>query len=225
MHHQQDTLNAIEINPSTTASKCVIWLHGLGADGSDFVPIVPELHLPAALGVRFIFPHAPVMPVTLNNGYEMPAWFDIYDLSRLSKIDEAGINNSIETVVKIIAREEERGITSNNIILAGFSQGAVIALSAGLRHPKRLAGIIALSGYLPLADKVIGNASPANRETPIFVAHGSEDNVVPYSHGKGTYTALKRAGFAATWHSYEMQHSVCGEEVSDIGKWMQDVLR
>ena len=213
----------IEINPAGQAEKCIIWLHGLGADGNDFVPIVPELHLPATMPVRFVFPHAPIMPVTINNGYKMRAWFDIYDISKNAKIDESGIADSVTTVAKLITRETARGIDTSDIILAGFSQGAVIALTTGLCYPQRLGGIIALSGYLPLADKVFARASQVNRDLPIFIAHGTEDPIVPFTHGKGTYMALKREGYPVTWHSYPMPHSVCAPEIKDISQWLQSI--
>jgi len=220
----QEDIDYIEINPKSPAKYSVIWLHGLGADGSDFVPIVPELRLPSSYPLRFIFPHAPVMPVTINQGYEMRAWFDIYDLSIAAKIDEAGIANSVATVAKFIQAEQDRGIKSENIILAGFSQGAVIALITVLTHQQKLGGAIALSGYLPLAEKMLQNASSANVNTPIFLGHGTQDPIVPYVLGTATYVALKQANYPVDWHSYPMQHAVCEQEIRDISEWTQKTL-
>lgn len=211
----------IEINPDKQAERTVIWLHGLGADGSDFVPIVPELRLPASLNVRFVFPSAPIMPVTLNNGYEMRAWFDIYDLTVTAKIDQTGIEKSMQAVSRLIEAEVKRGISPENIILAGFSQGSVIALISGLCYDQPLGGVIALSGYLPAASYFLDKATPANKNIPIFLAHGTEDPVVPYAFGKATYTTLHSIDRSVSWHSYPMPHSVCAQEVSDISEWMQ----
>lgn len=225
MHiNEQSSLSCIEINPPTPAKKSIIWLHGLGANGNDFVPIVPELQLPSSLAVRFVFPHAPVRPVTINNGYEMPAWFDIYDMSIAAKIDHIGISNSVSMVEKLIAQEQEKGIPSNHIVLAGFSQGAVIALITGLCYSKPLAGIMALSGYLPLANDILTKANEVNRTIPIFIAHGTEDNIVPYALGKLTYDALKQAGYSAAWHSFPMAHSVCTDEIKSMHSWIMKVL-
>lgn len=218
----QETADYIEINPEVIAKYSIIWLHGLGADGSDFVPIIPELNIPSSLAIRFIFPHAPVMPVTINQGYEMRAWYDIYGVTIAAKIDADGIAKSVAAVNQLIQREVGRGIAAENIILAGFSQGAVIALTAGLTHINKLRGIIALSGYLPLADQVLSNL---NTTTPIFIAHGTEDSVVPYVMGTATYVALKQAGLPVDWRSYPMAHSVCGEELRDISLWIQKVTQ
>jgi len=221
---EQQSLSCIEINPTNLPpKKSIIWLHGLGADGSDFVPIVSELGLPASLGIRFVFPNAPIMPVTINQGYEMRAWFDIYGLSIAAKIDTAGIALSISQLELLIQHEESQGIETTNIILAGFSQGAVVALMTGLCYPKPLGGIMALSGYLPLADETLKKASAANRDIPIFIAHGTEDTIVPYTLGKATYAALMQAGYPASWHSYPMPHSVCADEVNDISQWIQSI--
>lgn len=218
-------LKNIEIETTTPIKKSVIWLHGLGADGTDFVPIVPELSLPAHMGIRFIFPHAPTMPVTINNGYIMPAWFDIYEVSIASKIDETGIYKSVKSVEALIKKEEDRGVDSKDIILAGFSQGGVIALTAGLCYPKPLGGIIALSTYLPVAKKIIQEKSPVNDHIPIFIAHGTEDTIVPYALGKTTYVSLKQAGYLIEWRSYSMPHSVCPEEIKDISLWLHERLK
>lgn len=217
-------LNCIQIEPSAAATHTIIWLHGLGADGHDFAPIIPELSLPQSLGVRFIFPHAPIMPVTLNQGYEMRAWFDIYDTSITARIDEQGIDQSVSLLSNIIATQVKEGIPAHRIILAGFSQGAVITLATGLCFPDPLAGIIALSGYLPNADKWLHAASEANRHTPFFIAHGTADPIVPFALGSATNQALTAAGYPVNWHAYNMAHSVCAEEISDIGTWIAKQL-
>lgn len=214
---------SIEIEPTTTAKHSVIWLHGLGADGNDFAPIVAELKLADEHAVRFIFPHAPIMPITINNGYEMRAWYDIHSLSLDEKqVDKSGIAKSVAFVNELIAKEEKRGIASEHIILAGFSQGAVIALITGLQCRKPLGGILALSGYLPSSQEVIQNANPINRQIPIFLAHGTDDTIVPYALGKAANLALSNAGFPISWHSYAMPHSVCLLEIRDISQWLQE---
>lgn len=214
--------SAIEIESPAGADKSVIWLHGLGADGSDFVPLVPELRLPSSLNIRFIFPHAPTMPITINNGYEMRAWYDISALSIDGISDKLGIEKSVKFVNNLITKEMDRGIESKNIVLAGFSQGAVIALVAGLCCEHHLGGIIALSGYLPLAAEVFQKASKTNRQIPIFLAHGTEDPVVPYPLGKAAYVNLKQAAYAVSWHSYPIQHTVNEQEIADISRWLQE---
>src|SRR3990167_10276545 len=214
-------LHFIEIEPAVPAQHTIIWLHGLGADGNDFVPIVSELQLPPHHTIRFIFPHAPIMPVTLNNGYEMRAWYDIYSLNNNHRVDKKGIAQSVAAVTELIEAEITRGIPSKNILLAGFSQGAAIAITTGIRYPQTLAGIIALSGYLPLAEATLEQASHANRHIPIFIAHGTEDSVVPYFAGKAAETLLQQAGYAISWHSYPMPHSVCAEEIRDLAEWIK----
>ncbi|MHB1947946.1 MAG: alpha/beta hydrolase [Gammaproteobacteria bacterium] len=221
------TLDCIEIDPPQKAIGSVIWLHGLGADGSDFVPVVQELNLPSDLPLRFIFPHAPLRPVTVNNNYVMRAWFDIYsmDFNQRNKIDETGVADSIQQVEKLIEKEIQRGISSNKIILAGFSQGAAIALAMGLRYPKPLGGILALSGFLPHIETLLANeASPENFTTPIFLGHGSEDMIVPISRGQDVFNALEKNKYRVSWHSYPMPHSVSGEEIGDIAEWMRVVF-
>ncbi len=216
-------LTSIEVNPPSTIKHSVIWLHGLGADGNDFVPIVKELHLPDALGVRFVFPHAPIIPITINNGYEMRAWYNISQPDLHDRIDKAGIQQSVSAVHQLIQHEMERGLSATNIILAGFSQGAAIALSTGLCYPQKLGGLIALSGYLPLMEDVLQNATAVNRQTPIFIAHGMEDFLVPEVLSKKVVAALEQAGYPVSSHSYAMQHTVCLEEVNDISAWMRGV--
>ncbi len=208
-----ELLPLIELATGAEPRGTVIWLHGLGADGWDFVPLVRELPLPEDLPLRFIFPHAPVRPVTINNGYEMRAWYDIAmnDIARLP--DEGGIRESQQSVEQLIARERSRGIDSRHIVLAGFSQGGAIALHAGLRHSERLGGIMALSTYLPLQDSLEAEAAPANKSTPIFMAHGTEDPIVPLSLAESSAKALKGHGYEVEWHTWPMPHSLCAEEV------------
>lgn len=220
------TLDCIEIDPPQKAAGSVIWLHGLGADGNDFVPIVQELNLPSELPLRFIFPHAPMRPVTMNNGYVMRAWFDIYslDFNQRKEVDEAGVADTIEQINKLIEKESQRGVSSDKIILAGFSQGAAIALAMGLHYPKPLGGILALSGFLPHIETMLANeASAANFTTPIFMGHGSEDAIVPFARGHEVFVALEKNKYRVNWHSYSMGHSVCGDEIGDIAEWMREV--
>ncbi len=212
----------IETGPAPRAS--VIWLHGLGADGHDFEPIVPELQLPAALAVRFVFPHAPVQPVTINGGARMRAWYDVYSLDGVRREDETGVRASQNRVEALIAREKARGVAARRIVLAGFSQGGAIALQTGLRHAAPLAGIMALSTFLPLAATVPKEASAANRDVPIFMAHGVYDDLIPLARGAASRDALVTAGYGVQWHEYRMQHAVCGEEVADIARWLRTVL-
>lgn len=221
--NDEKILSSIEIEPTETATFSLIWLHGLGADGTDFVPIVSELNLPKTLPIRFIFPHAPVIPITVNNGYEMRAWFDVTGFTADAPIDQPGIAKSIRSVEKLIEHEVERGIPTTHIILAGFSQGAAIALSTALLYPKALAGAIALSGYLPLADELLTKASKVNRTLPIFMAHGTEDNILRYDYGKAAYLSLSQAGYSVSWHSYTMPHSVCAAEIHDISQWIRSL--
>lgn len=218
------SLPSIEIDPSKSATKTLIWLHGLGADGNDFVPITQELALPEANGIRFIFPHAPFRPITINNGYQMRAWFDIAGFSLDSKEDTAGILESVNATHQLIRNEEARGIAANQVILAGFSQGASVALIAGLSYVKTLAGIIALSGFLPRAHINLGKKHPQSASIPIFLAHGTEDPVVPYVLGELTYKLLSQTHTNVAWHSYPMPHSVCPEEIKDISHFIRKVL-
>jgi phospholipase/carboxylesterase len=217
-------LPGIEINPQTSAVGSVIWLHGLGADGGDFAPLVPELQLPEHLPVRFIFPHAPKIPVTINNRYVMPAWYDILSLAVERHADTAGIDESAKKIHALIEHEKERGIPANKIILAGFSQGAVMALTAGLTYPERLGGIIALSGYLPYHDEVLQKTPLANQSIPIFLAHGTNDTVVPYSLGEIVLHLLQKNHYSVDWHAYQMAHSVCADEIRDIAHFIERVI-
>ena len=217
-------LETVEINPSNEAVRTIIWLHGLGADGHDFVSIVPQLGIQETQHVRFIFPHAPIQPVTINGGMHMRAWFDIYLLALNAKIDTDGIARSKTAIEALIEQETARGIESKNIIIAGFSQGAVMALTVGLQFPSPLAGIIALSGYLPNAPDVLSHLSKANRQCPIFLAHGTIDPIVPYPLGLQTKEWLEGACLPVSWHSYPVGHGVCGEEVEDIGAWIKKMI-
>ena len=224
MQSQKSLLPCIEINPDHKPVGAVILLHGLGADGNDFVPIIQELRLPEAISLRFVFPNAPLRPVTINNGYVMPAWYDIISINIDQRADQNGLHESVEALNLIIENEIKRGIPSESIVLAGFSQGAVVALAAGLKSTKPLAGILALSGYLPYAADLAEAAQPVNREIPIFMGHGSQDPIVPYVVGEAAYTVLKEAGFNVSWHSYAMAHSVCDKEVLDIAGWLKKIF-
>ncbi|HEU4600503.1 MAG TPA: alpha/beta fold hydrolase [Steroidobacteraceae bacterium] len=212
------------LTPAEAATASVIWLHGLGADGFDFAPVVDELRLPRTLPIRFIFPHAKHRPVTLNNGYVMRAWYDLYGLSTNSREDEAGLRDSERTVSQYIAGEIAAGIPSERIVIAGFSQGGALALYAALRYPQQLAGVIALSTYLPLRDRLAGEVSAANRNVPILMCHGVRDAVVPLTMGSASRDLLVQQGFAVEWHTYPMEHSVCMEEIAVISTWLQQRL-
>jgi phospholipase/carboxylesterase len=217
-------LETIEIATHPEADAAVVWLHGLGADGNDFVPIVRELHLPARLRVRFVFPHAPMMPVTINNGYVMRAWYDVTFEGLDRRPDARGIVASQAAIEKLLAREKARGIASERIVLAGFSQGGAITLQAGLRHGESLAGLMVLSSYLPLAETLAAEAAPQNTSTPIFMAHGSEDEVIRIELARRSLTQLEAQGYEVQWHEYPMPHSVCAQEIGDISSWLQQVL-
>jgi len=223
MESQRSLLPSIEINPESTPIGSVILMHGLGANGNDFVPFVQELHLPRALPLRFVFPHAPVRAVTINNGYVMPAWYDILSLNIDQRADQGGMDESVEQINWLVDHEIQRGIAADKIILAGFSQGGVIALTTALRSKHKLAGVMALSTYLPNAEILVKDVSEANKHMPIFMAHGTQDPVVPYSMGESAYTILHRAGLDVSWHNYSMAHSVCDKEVHDIADWLKKI--
>ena len=212
----------IETGPAPTAS--VIWLHGLGADGHDFAPVVPELRMPPGTPTRFIFPHAPEIPVTLNVGQVMPAWFDLYSFDFDGPEDEAGLARSQAAIAQLIAREESRGIPSNRIVLAGFSQGGAVAVYTATRHPKPLAGAMLLSTWLPLAQTLAAEASPANSGMPLLIAHGRQDNMVPIAYGQASRDALRLAGYAVEWREYDIAHAVSSDEIDDIGAWLRRIL-
>ena len=208
------SLKALEIATETSPNATIIWLHGLGADGYDFAPVVEQMQpLPH---IRFILPHAPRMPVTLNGGYVMPAWYDLYGRDLAARQDEAGMLGSKARIDELITHEVARGIPPERIMLAGFSQGGAIALLTGLLQPLRLAGIIALSTYLPLADKLAAEATPASRQTPIFMAHGTWDDIIPLQTGDASRARLEVGGHDVEWHEYAMPHAVCAEEIVDI---------
>ena len=215
-------LQAIELTTSHNPVGTVIWMHGLGADGNDFVPVVKELGLPESLPIRFIFPHAPMRPVTINAGQVMRAWYDIIEISSAErKVDEAGIRESQHAIEALIEREIARGVPANRIVLAGFSQGGAIALQTGLRYNQGLAGILALSTYLPLAASLAAEASSANRSIPLFMAHGEQDTVIPISIAESSVKELRRNGYKVDWREYPMAHSVSMGEITDIGAWLK----
>lgn len=220
-------MEIIETHPGTEIEPdwCVIWLHGLGADGHDFVPIVPELGLSTSPSVRFIFPHAPMQAVTINGGYVMRAWYDIVAADLRARQDAKGTRQSRQEIEAIIDQQIALGIESKHIVLAGFSQGGAIALYTGLRYPKPLAGIMALSTYLPLAASTEAEIHTANRQIPIFMAHGQFDNVVPLEAGVVSRRQLEQLGYPLQWQEYPMQHSVCPEEIADIGKWLRSLMQ
>ena len=214
----------IQIETAANPSAAVMWLHGLGADGNDFAGLVLELDLSACPAIRFVFPHAPDLPVTVNGGYVMPAWYDIYAPDLVKRQDEAGIRTSEKAIQALITREVARGIPAERIVLAGFSQGCAMALHTGLRYPQKLAGIVALSGYLPLADQFAAERHNANARTPIFMAHGNQDPVVVPARGEASRDLLTRLGYTVEWHSYPMPHSVHPQEVADIARFLTQVL-
>jgi len=215
-------LRTIEIETGDYPRATVMLMHGLGADGNDFVPLVQELDLAAVGPVRFVFPNAPVMPVSLNGGYAMPAWYDIHP--DRSREDEAGLRRSQAAIEELLAREKVRGIPARCIVLAGFSQGCAMALMTGLRHAEALAGIVGLSGYLPLAGLTAAERSAANQATPIFMAHGEQDKMVVMPRATASRDALQALGYNVQWQQYPMPHSVCMEEVADLNRWLLQVL-
>lgn len=217
-------LESITLETQDNPDATVIWLHGLGADGNDFLPIVEQLQLPSHFAIRFIFPHAPVMPVTINQGYPMPAWYDIRDISIIADEDEAGITRSSIILKQLCEQQEAAGIKAERIVLAGFSQGGAIALHCGTRYPKALAGIMALSTYLPLPDSLQLEMSEDAVETPVFMAHGRQDDVLAYNYGRKSMEKLTASGFTVNWHEYDMTHAVCQQEIHHIRQWLTDVL-
>lgn len=217
-------LPAVEIEPERSADAAVVLMHGLGADGHDFETLVFELRLPADSAIRWVFPHAPIRPVTLNGGMPMRAWYDIIGLDRRSQEDEAGIRASAEGIRDLVRRERERGIPSDRIVLAGFSQGGAMALFTALREPERLAGVLALSTYVPLAATLEDEAHPAGAAVPIFMAHGTLDPIVPMALGEGARDLLRSRGYDVVWHTYPMPHSVSADEVADIREWLLRIL-
>jgi phospholipase/carboxylesterase len=216
----QHVFDGVEVETGPGPAWTVIWLHGLGADGHDFEPIVPELVEDDWPALRFVFPHAPVRAVTINGGVRMRAWYDILGLEIAQRQDESGVRESIRFVQELIARENARGVPSARIVLAGFSQGGAIALAAALRHPEPLAGVVALSTYLPIAESTAAERSEANRALPVFMAHGNLDPVVGHALGLMSRGYLEAQGYQVDWHSYAMPHSVCAEEIEDLARWL-----
>lgn len=218
------TEDAVTLNSPGKHTATVVWLHGLGADGNDFVPIVPELGLPKDHGIKFIFPHATVRPVTINNGYAMRAWYDIVGISRTGPQDTPGIRDSAKRIAGILDAEMAAGIASTRLVLAGFSQGCAMALHTGLRFHAPLAGVVGLSGYLPVESTVKAEAHAENLKTPFLIAHGTMDPVVPFAMGRDSRDILKGLGYAVEWHEYPMQHQVCLEEIEQIGSFLRTRL-
>ncbi len=217
-------LETVEVEPRGAADAAVVLMHGLGADGHDFESLVPELRLPPSPPIRWVFPHAPVRPVTISGGARMRAWYDIVGLDRRAPEDEAGIRDASRAVLDLVRRERERGIAADRIVVAGFSQGGAIALFSALRGPERLAGVAALSTYLPLAATLEKEAHPANAAVPIFMAHGTFDPVVPLPLGEGARDLLRARGLDVEWHTYPMPHGVCADEAADLRGWLLRAL-
>lgn len=220
----EPVLDTVELESTPNPSFAIIWMHGLGADANDFVPIVKELDLRGCPGIRFVFPNAPTMPVTINGGYVMRAWYDILGTDIAKREDETGLRESQELINQLIAREVARGIPTERILLAGFSQGCAMTLQTGLRYPKKLAGLLCLSGYVPLSDKLAAERHAANQATPIFLVHGRADPVIPIQRAEQSRDLLKSLAYQVEWHEYMMQHSVCEEEITDISLWLKKVL-
>jgi len=217
-------LEVIEIETAPHPSVSVIVLHGLGADGSDFVPVAEELDLQAVGPVRYVLPHAPTRPVTINAGYVMRAWYDILGTDLARREDEEGLRQSLASVEALITRERERGVKASRIVLMGFSQGCAMVLLAGLRHGERLAGLVGLSGYLPLAATTAAERNAANNDVPIFLAHGRSDTVIPIDRALASRDVLVALGYQVEWHEYPMQHSVCAQEIVDLNRWLLRIL-
>lgn len=220
-----DLLETVEITTGDHIGASIIWMHGLGADANDFVPIVKELDLSGCPPIRFVFPNAPVIPVTINGGYKMRAWYDILTTDLVRREDEAGLRQSQIAIDRLIAREIARGVPASKIIVAGFSQGCAMTLQTGLRYPQQLAGLMCLSGYLPLKDQLAAERSAANQHTPVFMAHGKLDPVVAIQRAENSRDLLQQLGYQVEWHEYQMQHSVCLEEIHAIGSWLSRVLK
>ncbi|HVO10835.1 MAG TPA: alpha/beta fold hydrolase [Vicinamibacteria bacterium] len=217
-------LETAEVEPGAAADAAVVLMHGLGADGHDFESVVPELRPGTGPVLRWVFPHAPVRPVSISGGYRMRAWFDILGLSSGSPEDEAGIRESAAAIDRLVEREARRGIPADRVVLAGFSQGGALALHTALRHPQRLAGVIALSTYLPLTTRLPVEAHPANAAVPIFMAHGTWDDVVPLALGEASRDVLLRQGYDVEWHTYPVPHSISAEEIADVREWLRRAL-
>jgi len=222
-----DIPDTVEVGGEAQVDGTVIWLHGLGADGHDFEPIVPELKLAAHADIRFVFPHAPVRPVTINGGVPMRAWYDVISLDKSGPQDEAGIRDSAASLLQLIERERERGVDASRIVLAGFSQGGAIAMHTAMRVPQRLAGLMALSTWMPLAstigEEVVDNSESQPRELPVLMVHGTFDPLLPLAVGQHAREIMQDAGFKVQWHEYPMAHAVCAEEISEIRKWLVNI--
>ncbi len=225
MTHSPNQSDAIEITTGQNPTHAVIWMHGLGADGNDFVPIVQMLDLPITVPLRFIFPHAPFRPVSVNGGTRMRAWYDIKQANLNKNEDESGLRASERAITALIETENRRGIPCDHILLAGFSQGGAMVLQTGLRYPQKLAGMMVLSAYLPLANIALQEAHPVNRETPIFMAHGEHDLIVPIELATTSCQYLRTGNYKVEWHQYPMAHTVCDQELADISKWLSKILR
>jgi phospholipase/carboxylesterase len=224
MSMSEHALPYVEVNPKSKPRATVIWLHGLGDSGNGFAPIVPDLKLPDELGIRFVFPHAPMRPVTINNGMTMRAWYDITSLDFNNRADSQGVTESSALVADLIEKEMAQGIPAHKIVLAGFSQGGVIALNLGTRFAHTLAGVMSMSSYMSEPEKLSDEAHSANKNTPFFVAHGTHDDVVPIFMGNTAFKVLESNGYQATWHEYAMQHNVCMQQLNDISSWLQEKL-
>jgi phospholipase/carboxylesterase len=224
LHIMTTLLDTIELESAPNPSVAVIWMHGLGADGNDFVSIVNEIDLRGCPAIRFIFPHAPTMPVTINGGYVMRSWYDILTADIAQREDEGGLRLSQSRIEKLIEKEIARGIPADRIILAGFSQGCAMTLQTGLRYPQKLAGLLCLSGYVPLHTVVAAERHSANQDTPIFLVHGSADPVIAINRAEQSRDLLISLGYPLEWHAYPMQHAVCQQEIVDIGNWLRKVL-
>jgi len=218
------TLKTVELQTRSDPTVAIIWMHGLGADGNDFVPIVKELDLAGCPGIRFVFPHAPMLPVTINGGRMMPAWYDIWATEFGRDDDEKTIRDSQADIGALIEREKTRGIASDRILLAGFSQGCAMTFQTGLRYPEKLGGLLCLSGYLPLEASFEAERSAANRDIPIYYGHGRSDQVIPITRAQQSLAFLQRHGYDVEWHEYDMPHSVCMEEIDDISAFLKKVL-
>jgi len=217
-------LECIEVETASSPRYAVIWLHGLGADGGDFAPMVPELQLQNSPATRFVFPHAPIQPITINRGMAMRAWYDVFPIDVARREDEHGIRRSEQHIKALIARENQRGIPTEKIVLAGFSQGCAMTLHTGLRLTEKLAGMICLSGYLPLSNKFAAERQPANQHTPLFLAHGTFDPVIELARAEASRAILLELGYDISWKTYGMQHSVCLEEIADISRFLRGIL-
>ncbi len=222
-----DTPETVEVGGGETPDGTVIWLHGLGADGHDFEPIVPELNLGDHANIRFVFPHAPLRPVTINGGMSMRAWYDVISLDRSGPQDEKGIRESAASLLQLIEREKERGVDPSRIVIAGFSQGGAIAMHTAMRFPDSLAGLMALSTWMPLAsmidDEVVNNAESQPRELPVLMVHGSFDPILPIAAGQHARGIMQQAGFTVQWHEYPMAHAVCADEIAEIRQWLVNI--